>query len=61
MKKIYLIVFAAVTLLATGCGDKAPKPSLSGNGVEEIRVEEIRVEEIRTNEITWENNVTRWD
>ena len=41
-------------LIFAGCGD-APKPSLSGNGVEDIQVEEIRVEEIRVEEIRIES------
>lgn len=56
MKKFTLIVIGMLsvsTLVITGCGD-APKPSLSDNGVEEIRIEEIRVEEIRVEEIRCE-------
>lgn len=66
MKKILIITSMGISMLIfAGCGDTS-KPSLSGNGVEDIQVEEIRVEEIRVEEIrieSWENssNITRWE
>lgn len=66
MKKILIITSMVISILIfTSCGD-APKPSLSGDGVEDIQVEEIRIEEIRVEEIrieSWENssNITRWE
>ena len=63
MKKIFVMALISLLTCISACGEDAPKPSLSEDGVEEIHIEEINVEEIHVEEITWENssNISRWE